>query len=89
MAKELWPSRLPDPTAPDFILCGALKGQVYWNNPQTIDLLEQNIREAVAAYSRVDAVTGLNITLGRAFQNFERRLTYCINSDGDHIERNF
>ncbi len=89
VAKELWPPRSPDLTALDFFLWGALKGQVYSNNPQTIVQLEQNIRDAVAAYSIVDAVTELNITLGRVFQNFERHLTFCINSDGDHIERNF
>ncbi len=28
-----------------------LKGRVYFNNPQTIEELEQNIRDAVAAIS--------------------------------------
>ncbi len=48
-----------------------LKGKVYFNNPQMIEELEQNIRDAVAAISTdIDEATQKNDILTRVFQNF-------------------
>ena len=45
VAKGFWPPRSPDLTPPDFFLWGFLKSKVYSTLPETLDELEERIRE--------------------------------------------
>ncbi len=64
------PLRFPDLTA-DFFLLEMLKLKVYFNNPQMIEELEQNIRDAVAAiFTDIDEATQNNDILTCVFLNF-------------------
>ena len=75
-----WPSRSPDlsPCA-DFYLCGKLKGQVYSNtNPQTLEALEANISNAIAALTPEE--------LQRVFLSLIRRAEICLEASGGHFE---
>ena len=40
-----WPARSPDLTVPDFFSWSFLKSRVYVNKPQTLESLEENIRQ--------------------------------------------
>ena len=44
---NLWPPYSPDLNPPDYFLWGYLKGRVYENNPQTTEVLKDNIRREV------------------------------------------
>ncbi len=61
------------------VLWGALKEKVYCNNPATIGDLKNNIRMEVANISAE--------TLVKVFQNFESRLRFCSENEGDHFEK--
>ncbi len=73
----VWPARSPDMTVPDFFLWGYLKARVYRTQPQTLDELEDRIREEIANLSPV--------LLEKVFRNFVRRLHACIREDGQHL----
>jgi hypothetical protein len=47
ISKNLWPSRSPDLSSPDFFLWGYLKETVYQENPHTLEDLRNNITNAV------------------------------------------
>ena len=74
-----WPSRSPDlsPCA-DFHLWGKLKGQVYSNNPQTLEALEASISNAIAAITPEE--------LQRVFLSLIRRAEICLEASGGHFE---
>ena len=73
-----WPSRSPDLSPCDFYLWGKLKGQVYSNNPQTLEALEANILSAIASITLEE--------LQRVFLNLIRRAEICLEESGGHFE---
>jgi len=78
ISKNLWPPRSPDLTPADFFLSGLLKGKVYKNAPRTIEPLKDAIRQEIQAVS-FD-------TLGKVFQNLEKRIQVCLDVKGDQFQ---
>ena len=76
--KILWPPRSPDLTSADFSLWGLLKGKAYKNTPRTIERLKDAIRQEIQAFN-VD-------TLGKVFQNLEKRIQVCLDVKGDQFK---
>ncbi|XP_044255269.1 uncharacterized protein LOC123005541 [Tribolium madens] len=72
-----WPARSPDLTAPDFLLWGYLKSQVYANKPQTIAALKENIRQECEQLSPE--------ILRNVMENAIKRAQLCINTGGSHL----
>ena len=62
----------------DFFLWGLLKGKVYRNTPRTIEQLKDAIRQEIQAVN-VD-------TLGKVFQNLEKRNQVCLDVKGDQFQ---
>jgi hypothetical protein len=63
ISKNLWPTRSPDLTPPDFFLWGLLKGCVYSSKRRIIDTLKDMIRLEGAAITDVtlpDVFTNLH-----------------------------
>ena len=77
--KNLWPPRSPDLTPADFFLWGLLRGKVYKNTPRTIEQLKDAIHQEIQAVN-VD-------TLGKVFQNLEKRIQVCLDVNGDQFQR--
>jgi len=67
-----------DLTPADFFLWGLLKGKVYKNTPRTIEQLKDSIRQEIQAVD-VD-------TLGKVFQNLEKRFQVCFDVKGDQFQ---
>ncbi|KAJ4433216.1 hypothetical protein ANN_15473 [Periplaneta americana] len=67
---NLWPSRSPDLTTPNFFLWGYLKDRVYATRPQTLDDLKHNITQEIQAID--------NRVLQRVASNMERRLSCAL-----------
>jgi len=61
-----------------FFLWGLLKGKVYKNTPRTIEQLKGAIRQKIQAV-KVD-------TLGKVFQNLEKRIQVCLDVKGDQFQ---
>ena len=78
ISKNLWPPRSPDLTPADFFLWGLLKGKVYKNTPRTIEQLKDAIRKEIQAVNAD--------TLGKVFQNLEKRIQGCLDVEGDQFE---
>ena len=70
ISRNLWPPRSHDLTPADFFLWGLLKGTVYKNTPHTIEQPKDAIRREIQAVN-VD-------TLGKVFQNLEKRIEVCL-----------
>jgi len=62
-----------DLTPADFFLWGLLKGKVYKNTPRTTKQLKDAIRQEIQAVN-VD-------TLGKVFQNLEKRIQVDVKGD--------
>ena len=76
--KNLWPTRSPDLTPADFFLWGLLKGKLYKNTPRTIQQLKDAIRQEIQAVN-VD-------TLGKVFQNLEKRIQVGLDVKEDQFQ---
>ena len=76
--KNLWPPRSPDLTPADFFLWGLMKGKVYKKTPRTIEQLKYAVRQEIQAVN-VDS-------LGKVFQNLEKRLQVCLDVKGDQFQ---
>ena len=74
-SKNLWPPRSPDLTPADFFLWGLLKGKVYKNTPRTIEQLKGQEIQAVNVE-----------TLGKVFQNLQKRIQVCLDVKGDKFQ---
>jgi len=70
-----WRQREADLTPADFIPSGLLKGKVYKNTPRTIEQLKDATRQEIQAV-KVD-------TLGKVFQNLEKRIQVCMDVKRD------
>ena len=55
-----------------------MKDKVYKNTPRTIEQLKNAIRQEIQAVN-VD-------TLGRVFQNLEKRIHVCLDMKGDQFQ---
>lgn len=73
-----WPPRSPDLTPPDFFLWGHLKSVVFKTQPESIEELRRRITEECRALSRE--------TFENVRQEFENRLYYCLENNGNHFE---
>lgn len=73
-----WPARSPDLTPLDFFLWGYLKSKVYFNRPVTVDDLKNRIRAEIRAIRPE--------TLRNVQQDFEYRLGYCQEVNGNQFE---
>ena len=78
ISKNLWPPRYPDLTPADYFLWGLLKGKVYKNTPRTTEQLKDAISQEIQAV-KVD-------TLGKVFQNLEKRIQVCLDAKGDQFQ---
>jgi len=78
ISKNLWPPRSSNLTPADFFLWGLLKGKVYKNTHRTIKQLKDTIRQEIQAIN-VD-------TLGKLFQNLEKRIQVCLDVKGDQFQ---
>jgi len=78
ISKKLWPPRSPDLKPADFFLWVLLKGKVYKNTPCTIEQLKDAIRREI---QDVNAHT-----LGKLFQNLEKRIQVCLDVKGDQFQ---
>lgn len=72
-----WPPRSCDLTPLDFFLWGHLKERVYGNNPQTLDDLKNNIRQAIR---EIDLAV-----CQKVIDNFDVRIDACQRSRGGHL----
>jgi len=77
--KILWPPRSPDLTSVDVFLWVLLKGKVYKDTPRTIEQLKDAIRQEIQAVN-FD-------TLGKVFQNLEKRIKVCLDVKRDQFQR--
>ena len=76
--KNLWQPRSPDLTPADFFLWGLLKGKAYKNTPRTIERLKDAIHQEIQ---------DVNVeTLGKVFQNLEKRIQACLDVKGDQFQ---
>jgi len=78
ISKNLWPPRSPDLTPADFFLWNLSKGKVYKNTPPTIEQLKDAISQEIQAVN-FD-------TLGKVFQNLEKRTQVCVDVKGDQFQ---
>jgi len=62
----------------DFFLWGLLKGKVYKNTLRTIERLKDAKRQEIQAVN-LD-------TLGKVFQNLEKRIQVCLDVKGDKFQ---
>ena len=81
ISKNLWPPRSPDLMPADFFLWGLLKGKVYKYTPRTIEQLKDAIRQETEAVN-IDS-------LGKVFQNLEKRIQVCLDVKGDQFQHRF
>ena len=78
ISKNFWPPRSPDLTPADFFLWGLLKGKVYKNTPCTIEQFKEAIHQEIQAVNPD--------TLGKVFQNLEKRIQVCLGVKGDQFQ---
>ena len=78
ISKNIWPPVSPDLPSADFFLWGLLKGKVDKNIPRIIEQLKDLIRQEIQAVN-VD-------TLGKGFQNLEKRIQVCLDVKGDQFQ---
>jgi hypothetical protein len=77
LKKKLWPPRSPNLPA-EFFLWGLLKGKMYKNTARTIEQPKDDIRQEIQSVS-------VN-SLGKVFQNLEKRILVCLGVKGDQFQ---
>lgn len=73
-----WPPRSPDLTPLDFFLWGHLRSVIYKTQPASIEELKDRISRECRNISRE--------TFRNVRKEFENRLYYCLNNNGNHFE---
>ena len=76
-ADAVWPLRSCDLTPLDYYLWDAVKDKYYADKPETIDVLKDNIPEAIAAIQLY--------TIDNMLKNWTDRVCYCMASRGSHL----
>ena len=74
-----WSAHSPDLNPLDYFLWGHLKNQVYANQPETLDDLEEEIRRCAATVTAD--------TCRRTIANFIKRVRECVRQKGHHFEQ--
>ena len=69
ITEVVWPPWSWDLTPLDYYLCGAVRDKCYADNPDTIDALKHNIREAIDKIQLH--------TIDNVLQNWTNRVGYC------------
>ena len=77
-SKNFWLPRSPDLTPAGLFLWVLLKSKVYQNTPRTIEQLKDAIRQGIQAVNAD--------TLGKVFQNLEKRIQVCLDVKGDQFQ---
>lgn len=80
-AEIAWPARSPDLNPLDFFLWSFVRSKAYRIQPDSIEDLKLKVGEAL------DNITEEMLLNVQA--NISRRLHYCIEKEGHHIEHNF
>lgn len=73
-----WPARSPDLTPLDYFLWGYLKSKVYFNRPNSIEVLKERIRNEIRAITPE--------MLQNVRQEFMHRLAFCQEVNGTQFE---
>ena len=76
-ADVVWSPRCCDLTPLDYYLWDAIKDKYYSDKPETIDVLEDNISEAIGEIQLH--------TIDNVFKNWTDRVGYCMASRGCHL----
>ena len=76
-ANVVWPPRSCDLTPLDYYLWGTIKNKYYSGNPETIDALKDNIREAIAEVQLH--------TIDNTLKKWSDRVGYCMASRGSRL----
>ena len=71
ISRGIWPARSPDLTPLDYYLWGELKGNVYENNPHTIDELQ------VSIINNINNIT--QPVLHKVFDNMKKNVSILAN----------
>ena len=74
------PPRNCDLTALDYYLWGAVKNKCYVDKPEIIDVVKDNIREAIGEIHLH--------TINNVLKNWTDRIGYCMASRGSHLNEN-
>jgi hypothetical protein len=78
ISKGLQPPHSPNLLPPDFFLWGYLKGNVYKNNPHTLEELKNNITMAITSISVQ--------VLHKVASNMVKRVHACITEQVAHFK---
>lgn len=78
ISRGIWPARSPDLTPLDYYLWGALKSRVYENNPHNLGELKTAITQCIQQITPD--------ILQEVFNNMQRRVQKCLNSNGGHFQ---
>ena len=76
-ADDVWPSRSCDLTPLDYYLRGAVKDKCYADKPEIIDVLKDNICEAIGEIQLH--------TIDKVLKNWTDHVGYCMTSRGSHL----
>ena len=76
-ADGVWLARSYDLTPLDYYLWGAVKDKCYANKPEAINVLKDNIREAIGEIQLH--------TIDNVHKNWTDRVGYCMASRGSHL----
>ena len=76
-ADAVWPPRSCDLTPLDYYFWGAVKDTCYFDKPETIDALNDNIREAIGKIQLH--------SIDNVLKNCTDRVGYCMASRGSHL----
>jgi len=71
-------TQISRPNACRLLFWGLLKGKVYKNTPRTIEQLKDAISQEIQAVNAD--------TLGKVFQNLEKRIQVCLGVKGDQFQ---
>jgi hypothetical protein len=78
ISKEVWPSRSPDLTSPDFFLWSYLKDTVYRSDPRELKQLKMTIARAIEE---------VNVrTLRKVARDMVKRVDKCNEINGRHFQ---
>ena len=77
IADVVWPPRSCDWTPLDYYLWGAIKDKCYADNPEIIDALKDNIREAIGEIQLH--------TIDNVLKNWTDPVGYYMASQGSHL----
>ena len=76
-ADVVWPPQSCDLTPLDYYLWGAVKDKCYADKPKTIDVLKDNIREAIGEIQLH--------TIDNVLKNWTDRVVYCMANRDSHL----